>query len=58
MGVFSAEVQPDHLGEGRMLRWHQAPGGHHIELGISEMNLFCCCTHSVSATNSGGCCFQ
>ena len=40
MGVFSAEVQPDYLGEGRMLRWHQAPGGHHIELGISEMNLF------------------
>jgi pyruvate dehydrogenase E1 component len=40
MGVFSAEAQPDYLGEGRMLRWHQAPGGHHIELGISEMNLF------------------
>ncbi len=40
MGVFSAEVQPDYLGEGRMLRWHQAPGGQHIELGISEMNLF------------------
>ena len=40
MGVFSAEVQPDYLGDGRMLRWHQSPGGQHIELGISEMNLF------------------
>ena len=24
----------------RLLRWRQAPAGHHIELGISEMNLF------------------
>ena len=40
MGVFSAEAQPDYLGEGRMLRWRQSPGGQHIELGISEMNLF------------------
>jgi pyruvate dehydrogenase E1 component len=40
MGVFAAEEQPDFLGEGRLLRWKQAPLGHHIELGISEMNLF------------------
>ena len=40
MGVFSAEEQPDYLGEGRLLRWHESPGGQHIELGISEMNLF------------------
>ena len=40
MGVFSAEEQPDYLGEGRLLRWQQSPDGQHIELGISEMNLF------------------
>jgi pyruvate dehydrogenase E1 component len=40
MGVFSADEQPDFLGEDRLLRWRQAPAGHHIELGISEMNLF------------------
>ena len=40
MGVFSADEQPDYLGEGRLLRWHESPGGQHIELGISEMNLF------------------
>ena len=40
MGVFSAEEQPDFLGAGRLLRWQQSPDGHHIELGISEMNLF------------------
>ena len=40
MGVFSAEEQPDYLGDGRLLRWQQSPDGQHIELGISEMNLF------------------
>jgi pyruvate dehydrogenase E1 component len=40
MGVFDPDVQPDYLGEGRVLRWQQAPAGHHVELGISEMNLF------------------
>lgn len=40
MGVFAPEELPDFLGEGRLLRWKQAPVGHHIELGISEMNLF------------------
>jgi pyruvate dehydrogenase E1 component len=40
MGVFHADEQPDFLGEGRLLRWRQSPAGHHIELGISEMNLF------------------
>jgi pyruvate dehydrogenase E1 component len=40
MGVFDPDVQPDYLGEGRVLRWQQAPAGHHLELGISEMNLF------------------
>ncbi len=40
VGVFAAELQPDFLGEGRLLRWQQSPAGQHIELGISEMNLF------------------
>ena len=40
MGVFHPEEQPDFLGEGRLLRWSQTSSGHHIELGISEMNLF------------------
>lgn len=40
MGVFSPEEQHDWLGSERLLRWKQGPDGHHIELGISEMNLF------------------
>jgi pyruvate dehydrogenase E1 component len=40
MGVFSPAEQPDFLGDERLLRWKQGPSGHHIELGISEMNLF------------------
>ena len=40
MGVFHPAEQPDFLGTDRLLRWKQAPAGHHIELGISEMNLF------------------
>jgi pyruvate dehydrogenase E1 component len=40
MGVFSPEEQRDFLGTERLLRWRQEPAGHHIELGISEMNLF------------------
>ena len=39
-GVFHPEAQPDFLGEDRLLRWKQSAAGHHIELGISEMNLF------------------
>ena len=40
VGVFAPADEPDFLGEGRLLRWRQGPTGHHIELGISEMNLF------------------
>jgi pyruvate dehydrogenase E1 component len=40
VGVFAPDEQPDYLGEGRLLRWRQTPTGRHIELGISEMNLF------------------
>lgn len=39
-GVFNSQVQPDYLGEDRLLRWQEGPQGRHIELGISEMNLF------------------
>jgi pyruvate dehydrogenase E1 component len=39
-GVFHHETQPDYLGTDRLLRWQQSPGGRHVELGISEMNLF------------------
>ena len=41
VGVFAQEATPDFEGGGqRMLKWQPAPAGHHIELGISEMNLF------------------
>ena len=39
-GVFHPEPQPDYLGADRLLRWQQGPDGRHVELGISEMNLF------------------
>jgi len=40
MGVFDPDEQPDFLGDEQLLKWKQTPTGHHIELGISEMNLF------------------
>ena len=40
MGVFHPDEQPDYLGTDRLLRWKQTAAGQHIELGISEMNLF------------------
>jgi pyruvate dehydrogenase E1 component len=40
MGVFNPAEQPDFLGDERLLRWKQTAAGHHLELGISEMNLF------------------
>jgi pyruvate dehydrogenase E1 component len=39
-GVYHPEPQPDFLGPDRLLRWQQGPSGRHIELGLSEMNLF------------------
>ena len=39
-GVFNSQAQPDYLGQDRLLRWQEGPQGRHIELGISEMNLF------------------
>ncbi|MBG7605202.1 MAG: pyruvate dehydrogenase [Actinobacteria bacterium] len=40
MGVFAPEDRPDYFGADRVLRWEETSSGHHIELGISEMNLF------------------
>jgi pyruvate dehydrogenase E1 component len=39
-GVFHPVPQPDYLGADRLLRWQQGPDGRHVELGLSEMNLF------------------
>ena len=39
--VFSRQETPDFLGfRERMLKWLQKPDGRHIELGLSEMNMF------------------
>jgi pyruvate dehydrogenase E1 component len=41
VGVFSPTARPDYQEETqRLLRWQPGPTGQHIELGISEMNLF------------------
>ncbi|MBP8697220.1 MAG: hypothetical protein KBH73_12265 [Syntrophobacterales bacterium] len=41
-GVFSPREEKDYEDAEvyRLLRWHRSPRGRHIELGISEMNLF------------------
>ncbi len=40
-GAFKLTPRAEYEGEGqRMLRWQRGPTGQHIELGISEMNLF------------------
>ncbi|NKB39696.1 MAG: pyruvate dehydrogenase [Ilumatobacter sp.] len=39
-GVYSDIERNDHGGADRLLRWAPGPTGQHIELGISEMNLF------------------
>jgi len=39
-GVFSRQTERDFEVGKRMLRWQPSPEGQHIELGISEMNLF------------------
>ncbi len=39
-GVYSPTAGEDHGGRDRRLRWAPDPSGQHIELGISEMNLF------------------
>lgn len=39
-GVYSHQQRQDHGGSERLLKWAPGPSGQHIELGISEMNLF------------------
>jgi pyruvate dehydrogenase E1 component len=39
-GVYSHDERDDHGGADRLLKWAPGPSGQHIELGISEMNLF------------------
>ncbi|MFV0260299.1 MAG: transketolase-like TK C-terminal-containing protein [Acidimicrobiales bacterium] len=39
-GVYWHAARDDHGGADRLLRWAPSPQGRHIELGISEMNLF------------------
>ncbi len=39
-GVFSPTESIDYHGPGQLLKWAPGPQGRHIELGISEMNLF------------------
>jgi pyruvate dehydrogenase E1 component len=38
--VYSPQQAVDYGGAERLLRWEPGPAGRHIELGISEMNLF------------------
>ncbi len=40
VGVYRPEKAPDWFGDSQQLHWREAPGGRHVELGISEMNLF------------------
>ncbi len=40
VGVHRPEAATDWFGDSQLLRWRQGPDGRHIELGISEMNLF------------------
>jgi len=39
-GVYAHAERDDHGGAARLLKWAPGPTGQHIELGISEMNLF------------------
>ena len=39
-GVYAATEVDPHGGDEQLLKWAPAPTGQHIELGISEMNLF------------------
>ena len=39
-GVYSHIERDSHGGADRLLKWAPSPSGQHIELGISEMNLF------------------
>lgn len=41
VGVFAPQDEPEHDPEAyKLMKWQRGPSGRHIELGISEMNLF------------------
>jgi pyruvate dehydrogenase E1 component len=43
VGVYSPEIRADYFGESHIpvaVKWQQGPQGQHLELGISENNLF------------------
>jgi pyruvate dehydrogenase E1 component len=43
VGVYSPEIRADYFGESHIpvaVKWKQSPQGQHLELGISETNLF------------------
>jgi pyruvate dehydrogenase E1 component len=43
VGVYSPEIRADYFGESHIpvaVKWKQSPQGQHLELGISENNLF------------------
>ena len=40
VGVFTPETHPEPGGESQLLRWSESPAGQHLELDLSEMNLF------------------
>ncbi len=40
MGVYAPTEAEDYGGSSQLLKWEPGPTGQHIELGISEMNLF------------------
>jgi pyruvate dehydrogenase E1 component len=39
-GVYSTDDPPDYFGDSLTLKWKQSTRGQHVELGISENNLF------------------
>jgi len=39
-GVYAATEQHNYFEQDRLLQWDPSPSGRHVELGISEMNLF------------------
>jgi len=40
VGAWKASPRRQYGDSNRLVRWNEAPGGQHFELGISEMNLF------------------
>jgi pyruvate dehydrogenase E1 component len=40
VGVFAPDARPEPAGENQLLRWVEGPSGQHLELDLSEMNLF------------------